>query len=226
VTPPPLDHPDPTADPTAGPTAGPTEQRVDFAGVDIAYDDRVLEPRAWTVAQSTWVAELGADAPPGPILELCSGAGHMGIVAARESGRALLQVDANPVACDFARRNAATAGVVSDVRCVEMTRATIAPGSFPLVLADPPWVRRADVGRFPEDPVEAIDGGDDGTELAAQCLTVAADALRRGGHLVLQVGDERQLAALERHPRLVAGDLRLEGTRRFERGLLAHYVRG
>jgi len=43
---------------------------------------------------------------------------------------------------------------------------------------------------------------------------------------VLQVGDERQLAALERHPRLVAGDLRLEDTRRFERGLLAHYVRG
>lgn len=196
---------------------------LDFAGATIQYDARVLEPRDWTVAQAAWVATLADDAPPGAILELCSGAGHLGIVAARDSGRPLVQVDANPVACRYAAHNAQAAGVVADVRCERMDEAAISRRSFPLVLADPPWVRRTEIGRFPEDPVEAIDGGDDGTELAAVCLTVAAHALLPGGHLVLQVGDETQLAALRSHPAVVAGDLELVEHRTYPRGLLAHF---
>ena len=40
---------------------------------------------------------------------------------------------------------------------------------FAVVIADPPWVPRADTGRYPEDPVLAIDGGDDGLDLARAC---------------------------------------------------------
>ncbi|KFC53010.1 hypothetical protein GY12_13360 [Micrococcus luteus] len=32
---------------------------------------------------------------------------------------------------------------------------------FPLVIADPPWVRSTETGGFPRDPVAAIDGGAD-----------------------------------------------------------------
>ena len=47
----------------------------DFEGLAITWDSRVLAPRAWTMEQSRWAAELAQDVPVGPILELCCGAG-------------------------------------------------------------------------------------------------------------------------------------------------------
>ncbi|MGA8992804.1 MAG: methyltransferase, partial [Nocardioidaceae bacterium] len=65
-----------------------------FGGLAIAFDDRVLRPRPWTLAQSAWAAELAATVPAGPALELCSGAGHIGLAFAATSGRRLVMVDA------------------------------------------------------------------------------------------------------------------------------------
>src|SRR5690606_693404 len=75
-------------------------------GLPIRWDQRLLRPRPWTAAHGKWAAELAAEAPAGPILELCSGAGHIGLVAARRSGRALVQVDREPAAAAYARVNA------------------------------------------------------------------------------------------------------------------------
>ena len=58
-----------------------TPQSVDFEGLRIEYDEHVLAPRPWTAAQSRWAAELIRVAPPGPVLEVCSGAGHIGLLA-------------------------------------------------------------------------------------------------------------------------------------------------
>ena len=80
-----------------------------------------------------------AGLPDGPVLELCAGAGQIGLVVAAETGRDLVQVDTGEVACGYARRNAATAGLRTDVRCQDL-RVALAPGErFPLVLADPPY---------------------------------------------------------------------------------------
>ena len=84
------------------------ERRVEtLGGLDIAYDGRVLRPRAWTAAQSEWAADLLAVAPDGPVLELCTGAGHIGLLAIHGSARRLVAVDADPIACDYAGANAA-----------------------------------------------------------------------------------------------------------------------
>src|SRR4051812_10156925 len=84
-------------------------------GLAIHYDHSVLEPRPWTAEQGRWAAELAAHAPAGRILELCGGAGHIGLVAPRRSGRRLVQVDADPAACRFARQNATVAGLGAQV---------------------------------------------------------------------------------------------------------------
>mgnify|MGYP006200852771 CR=1 FL=1 len=82
-----------------------------FGPLRIAYDDRVLEPRPWTFAQSQWAAEILRDTPPGPILELCSGAGQIGLAAALLTGRDVVLVDASEAACEISVRNAADAGL-------------------------------------------------------------------------------------------------------------------
>ena len=59
---------------------------------------------------------------------------------------------------------------------------------FAVDIADPPWVPRAEIGRWPEDPELAIDGGDDGLDLVRACLDVIAGHLVNAGSAVLQVG--------------------------------------
>ena len=91
---------------------------------------------------------------------------------------------------------------------------------FALVIADPPWVRRSETDRFPEDPLLAIDGGDDGLEVARACLGVIARHLLPGGAGVLQLGSGAQVEALRADPEVRALGLALSEVRSHERGVL------
>ena len=117
-----------------------------------------------------------ADRPAGTVLELCSGAGQIGLLAVADSDRRLVCVDLSPVACDYARRNADAAGMADRVEVREGAIDEMVRDSerFAMVIADPPWVRRAETGRYPEDPLLAIDGGDDGMDVAWAASTPRA----------------------------------------------------
>lgn len=166
-----------------------------FGPLTVQYDARVLVPRPWTLQQSEWAAELAGRASAGPMLELCAGAGHIGQAAAVLAGRDLVQVERDPVAAGYARRNAADAGLNErvEVRQASLADALAPDEVFPLVLADPPYLPSAQVSRWPEDPVTAIDGGPDGLDVVRLCLRVAAAHLVPGGPLLLQVAGDAQV---------------------------------
>lgn len=177
----------------------PTEQVLELAGLRIAWDDRVLRPRPWTELQARWAAALLGSAPDGPVLELCSGAGHIGLAAAALSGRRLVCVDVDPEAVRRTTENARTNGLADrvEVRRSRLQEALRDGERFALVIADPPWVPHAEVGGFPEDPVLAIDGGADGLGLARDCVAAAAGHLDAGASLLLQLGSPDQADRLE-----------------------------
>jgi release factor glutamine methyltransferase len=194
---------------------------MDFGGLQIAFDDRVLRPRAWTTAQSRWAAALLPHLPPGDVLELCSGAGQIGLLAVAESQRRLVCVDVNPVAAAYTLRNAESAGLAARVSMREgLIGAVLDPDErYPMVIADPPWVPRADTGRFPEDPLLAIDGGDDGMSVVSECLTAIERHLAPAGVALLQLGTPAQVGAVASRlegTELVPGEVREYG----ERGVL------
>src|SRR5680860_1141984 len=137
-----------------------------FGGLRISFDDRVLEPRQWTTCQSRWAAELLRHSPPGPVLELCAGVGHIGLLAVSQHPRELVLVDADQTACDYARRNvhANRPARPVDVRLGRVDEAVHPDERFAGIIADPPWVASGDVGRFPHDPLTAIGAAVDGGE--------------------------------------------------------------
>jgi release factor glutamine methyltransferase len=195
--------------------------------VVVDYDERVLTPRSWTLAQSRWAADLAVNAGPGPLLELCAGAGQIGLAAAVLADRDLCQVEADPVAAGFAAENAVRAGWADrvDVRVAPLEFA-LRPGElFPLVLADPPYLPSAEVSDWPGDPVLAIDGGADGLEVTGRVLALARDHLVEGGHLLLQTAGAAQAAdVLELpacHAYFATGDMRSVDDRR----AILHLVR-
>lgn len=198
-----------------GATPASTRDVILFGGLSIAYDDRVLVPREWTAMQSRWAAELAAEAPSGPVLELCCGAGHIGLLAAAATERSLVQVDANPIACDYARENARTAGIAdrADVRCSDI-REAVRPGErFAIVIADPPYLRSDETDRFPDDPLAAIDGGSDGLDVVRLCLDVMAESLVAGGFGLLQLGALDDLRPIAGHR---PGELEVVGRRQHD----------
>ncbi len=193
-------------------------ETIDFGGLQIAFDDRVLRPRSWTENQSRWATELLPTLPSGDVLELCSGAGQIGLLAIAGCERRLVCVDVNPVAAEFTRANALAAGLGDRVDMREgLIGQVLVPGErFPLIIADPPWVRRSETRRFPEDPLLAIDGGDDGLSVVRECVAAIQTHLGDGGVALLQLGPDDQVEAvtglLAQTP-LAAGEARRFGDR-------------
>ena len=196
----------------------PATEVMEFGELEIAFDDRVLRPRTWTTAHSWWAASLLPDLVEGDVLELCSGAGHIGLLAVAESSRRLVCVDVNPAAVDYTRRNAVAAGLEAQVTVREgLIAESVEPGErFAMVIADPPWVTRAETERFPEDPLVAIDGGDDGLHVARECVAAIEAHLAPGGVALLQLGTTdqvRAVRALLEGGDLVPGEVREYGDR-------------
>lgn len=203
--------------------AGDDPRTISFGGLAIAHDTRVLCPRSWTLHQSTWALELLADLPDGPVLELCSGAGQIGLVVAAGTTRRLVCVDADPVAARYTVENASTAGLLDrvDMRLGRLLDAVRPEETFPLILADPPWVPREEISRYPEDPVGAIDGGPgNGLDVAKDCVQVIGHHLSPDGRALLQLGSTDQAEGLR--DALASAGLRVVTTRGFDdRGVLA-----
>ena len=193
------------------PATAPVVEIADFGGLTVAFDERVLRPREWTVMQSQWARELLPTLPDGDVLELCAGVGHIGLCAVLGSERRLLMVDASEVACRYAGLNTQHARLSQqvDIRCGPMERCLDPRERFALVIADPPWVPSGSCDAFPEDPLHAIDGGADGLDLARTVLQVIGTHLLPWGAALLQLGDTDQVRAVE-HELRSAPELDLE----------------
>ncbi len=127
------------------------------------------------------LADVAADGPL-RLVDIGCGSGVGGIVASRllAPGSEIALSDINQVALDFAKANAALAGipvttVLSDVlKAVDETP--------DIVIANPPYLVDA------EERLYRHGGGGLGTDLAVRILNEALDRLKPGGRVVLYTG--------------------------------------
>jgi len=195
------------------------DRQLTFGPVTVRYGEQVLAPRPWTVLQARWAADVAPSLPPGRMLELCSGAGHIGQAVSSWSRRALVQVDIDPLACALAEAHAAANGLAElvEVRCGDLEEVVGTTERFPIVLADPPYLPSDDVDDWPDDPGLAIDGGEDGLELARTSLRVAADRVTSDGAVFLQAlgrGQVERLADTIAEVQLAVDEVRSHDARR------------
>jgi release factor glutamine methyltransferase len=160
-----------------------------FRRLTLKVDPRVLVPRPETEVVVERCLELlrGLEAPD--VLDVGAGSGAIALAIADEHpGARVTAIDVSAEALDLARENAAAAGldVTFELRDLHDGLA----GSFDLVVSNPPYVSAAEIeGLQPEvrdwEPRLATVG----EEHTGAVVRAAADVLRPGGWLVLEVGD-------------------------------------
>jgi release factor glutamine methyltransferase len=160
-----------------------------FCGRRLRVDPGVYVPRVQTEELARRATDLLP--PGGRALDLCTGAGavadHLRVSV---PGAAVAGVDLDEVAVACARRNHVPV-LVGDL--AEPVR----PGRlFDLITAVAPYVPTDELTLLPSDVVRyepglALAGGDDGLEVVRRIVVAAADRLRPGGWLVLELGGDQ-----------------------------------
>ncbi len=135
--------------------------------------------------------------PPtvGRVLDLCSGSGCLGIVAAGLFTQAdAILVELDPTAADLAERNVHLHGLADRVTVLRQDATALPPlEPFDLIMANPPYVDHADMQSLPEEyraePELGLAGGDDGLRVMLDIIAQLPDLLAPEGVFVGEVGN-------------------------------------
>ena len=130
------------------------------------------------------------------ILDLCTGSGCLGILAAHEYLEAeVVLVDKELWAVDLAKKNVQKHDLQGRVSVVKMdvTSETLGDlGEFDLILCNPPYVDEIDMRSLPEEfskePAAGLDGGVDGMDVIGHVIRQAKKHLSETGYLVCEAG--------------------------------------
>ena len=180
--------------------------KANFAGLKFLIDRNVLIPRSP-------IAELvGEGFAPwldaghvGSVLDLCCGSGCIGIACAYAFPQALVDLaDISSEALDVAARNVELHALEARVRTLKSDVYRGLDGErYDLIVSNPPYVSSAEMMALPaeyrHEPVLALAAGDDGMDVVSRMLVEAADYLRPGGIMVVEVGASAELL-MARYP--------------------------
>lgn len=148
------------------------------------------------------------------VLDIGTGSGIIAISIARHALSArVLAVDASPAALAIARRNASELGVEQRVELSESDLLGNVPANrtFDFIVSNPPYISEPEFAALaPEvkdhEPRLALVGGPTGTEIIERLIPQAAERLKPGGWLILEISPMIQ----QRVEALIAADGRFQ----------------
>jgi release factor glutamine methyltransferase len=167
----------------------------EFYGLDFYVDSSVLIPRPETELLVEKAIELARNHPIATIADIGTGCGAIAIsLAVNLPGVSFYATDLSPAALEVARTNCRRHGVMG--RVVLLQGNLLEPLAKPvdMIIANLPYVRRADLprtGPSSYEPMLALSGGEKGLEVIKPLCHQACDKLKKGGSLLLEIG-ERQ----------------------------------
>ena len=159
-------------------------------------DERAIVPRSYLgeLMVNGLEATLGDTSEIAHVLDLCTGAAPLAIIAAHVFSEAKVDaVDLSPAALAVARRNVADYGLEKRIELLEGDLyEPLGRRRYDLILANPPYVTEAAVAAFPPEfqaePQLAHLGGADGLDLVRRIIDGACQHLSPHGHLIVEIG--------------------------------------
>ncbi len=178
----------------------------DFAGLRLAVTPDVLIPRPETEGLVEWaIARLGRSADA-LVADVGTGSGAIACALAAALPRVrVLATDVSLPALEVAAGNVAALGLQGRVRLLAADLLSAlgarggeetAVGRLDMIVANPPYLQTGALAGLPREVVDfeprlALDGGPDGLRVIRRVVAAAAGALRPGGSLLMEIGEEQ-----------------------------------
>ena len=173
----------------------------EFYGLPLRVSPNVLIPRDDTCAVAALAIQQGLFLDQDPrVLDLCCGSGCIGLaVASRVKDAKVTLADLSMDALSVAKENTALNKLSGRVRCIQVNALEEPPkflGKFDLIVSNPPYITGEDMKTLPRsvadyEPHMALYGGEDGLDFYRAITKNYAAALKPGGFLCFEFGDDQ-----------------------------------
>jgi ribosomal protein L3 glutamine methyltransferase len=179
-------------------------------GFPFFVDERVIVPRSY-IAELLVKGLIDAEGVPlfedtdavASVLDVCTGSGCLAIIAAQLFPKAEVHAtDLSKEALEVADINRRDHALQKRLHLhLGDLFAPVAKQKFDLIIANPPYVARAEVDAFPQEyraePEMAHIGGPDGFDLVRRIIVDAPRYLNKGGVLVCEIGTGAEIIEAE-----------------------------
>jgi len=166
-------------------------------GVPFYVDERVIVPRSFIaeiLCQEDGFSGIADYDAVGSVLDLCTGSGCLGILAAMLFPNAQVDIaDLSPDALEVAARNVKDHNMQDRVHIHQGDLfAPLAGKTYDIILTNPPYVDKEGMDDLPEEfrfePVMALAAGDDGMDIVHRIMKEAKSHLNDGGGMMCELG--------------------------------------
>lgn len=180
----------------------------DFYGLELNVTGDVLIPRIDTEVLVQEALDTITPQNQAPrVLDLCCGSGCIGCaIGVNLPQSRIVMVDMSDKALRVARSNVMKHTMGARVSCVKANALKAPPaniGTFDLIVSNPPYIKSMEVLTLDSsvrdfEPLEALDGGEDGYMFYRSIVKKWKSVLRKDGWLMFEVGEEQaQYVALQ-----------------------------
>ncbi len=191
--------------------------RREFYSISFRVTPAVLIPRPETEFVVIEVLDRIKGLGDAAVADIGTGSGAIAVSVAKHAPRArVTAVDLSPAALEVARGNIVEQGLSDRVECVlgDLLEPLPAGTQFDVIASNPPYVSESEYASLARDvkdhePRLALVGGPTGAEVIARLVSEAADRIRTGGFLIMEISPMildrvKELAAADSRWRLAA----------------------
>lgn len=186
--------------------------RREFYSISFRVTPAVLIPRPETEFVVIEVLDRIKGLGDAAVADIGTGSGAIAVSVAKHAPRArVTAVDLSPTALEVARGNIVEQGLSDRVECVlgDLLEPLPAGTQFDVIASNPPYVSESEYASLARDvkdhePRLALVGGPTGAEVIARLVSDAADRIRTGGFLIMEISP----MILDRVKEIAAADLR------------------
>jgi release factor glutamine methyltransferase len=181
----------------------------EFYGLEFIVDSRVLIPRPESELLVDEAIRLAGRLDTAPVIaDIGTGSGAIAICLAIKLPQATIYAsDISAATLEVAAANCRRHGVAGRVRLFTGDLLTPLPQPVDIIVANLPYVGRAEAAANRFEPSLALDGGPGGTEEIERLCRQVAGKLRPGGVLLLEIGQGQQQEITDIVMRLFPGSI-------------------
>ena len=163
-----------------------------FYGREFKVDENVLIPRLDTEILIEKICEdIKSKQEKVSVLDIGTGSGAIAITIQKETNASVCAVDVSDGAIEIAKHNAKM--LEADVKVVKSDLFENVEGKFDFIVSNPPYIESSVIETLDDEvklnePILALDGGDDGLDFYKKIVEEAPNYLNKGGKLYFEIG--------------------------------------